>query len=283
MLDKFANNTGRPVNSAFMSALLSAMNSDGADNAELCNNQGENAKHSCTSEVIKVTKKCVSKQDCDKVKPDKSDNKKLVSCKCAKPDETDIKVVVKYPHEKLDKKHVQERSFDRLEFNNLIAGELEIVANYCQTEEEREAQIDIAKILCYHRKYLDDHDLREGYDSIMKQVEQGSLQWTDSLGEKLHNHLDYHANVITRSRIAQESQPRNERRNAAVKTTIDNTKEKVYYCLEYNLGTCPQADNHEGRIGGKRVTKFHICRRCHKEGKYKSHRESDDSCSKKNS
>ena len=32
--------------------------------------------------------------------------KKLISGKCTKPDESDIKQVVRFPHEKLDVKHV---------------------------------------------------------------------------------------------------------------------------------------------------------------------------------
>ena len=55
-------------------------------------------------------------------------NKKLVSGKCAKPEESDIKLVIKYPHEKLDAKHIKDRKFDNLEFNILVAGELKIIA-----------------------------------------------------------------------------------------------------------------------------------------------------------
>ena len=53
--------------------------------------------------------------------------KKLVGRKCVNPDDKDIKVVVKYPHEKLDPEHVRDRKYETLEFNILIAGELEII------------------------------------------------------------------------------------------------------------------------------------------------------------
>ena len=56
--------------------------------------------------------------------------KKLVSGKCTKPDESDTKVVVKYAHEKLDPRHVKDRHFDSIDFNFLIAGELEIAAEH---------------------------------------------------------------------------------------------------------------------------------------------------------
>ena len=51
--------------------------------------------------------------------------KKLIRGKCTKPDESDIKVVVKYTHEKLNTRQVKDRKFDSLEFNVLIAGDLD--------------------------------------------------------------------------------------------------------------------------------------------------------------
>ena len=214
-----------------------------------------------------------------------STNKKLISGKCTRPDESDIKQVVKYPHEKLDPRHVTDRDFDKLEFNILIAGELELIALHSMSEQERSARIDVAKVLCYHKKYLDDRSLREGYDSIMKQVEQGNIQWAHNLGEKLHQHLDYRANVILRDRMNNEGFTKVENRKQQDKrgptggeTTV---KDRVFYCLDYNLGTCPQSDHHEGRIGTKKVTKFHFCKRCHKDNEYKSHRDTDTSCPKR--
>ena len=212
-------------------------------------------------------------------------SRKLVSGKCTKPDESDIKKVVKYPHEKLDSKHVTNRDFDKLEFNILIAGELELIALHSIGEQEKAARIEVAKVLCYHKKYLDDANLRAGYDSIMKQVEQGVIDWDDSLGEKLHQLLDYRANVILRDKMNNEGFTKVEykkptERKSSTFSADSGNKEKVFYCLEFNLGTCPQTDHHEGRLGSKKVTKFHICRRCHKDGEFKSHADGDD-CPKK--
>ena len=90
--------------------------------------------------------------------------------------------------------------------------------------------------------------MREGYDTIFRQIEQGRLNWNDKLDVKLHEHLDYRANVIVCNKIAlPEGPPRNENKKAQVdRKTVNNetgAKEKVIYCLEYNLGTCPHADN----------------------------------------
>ena len=67
---------------------------------------------------------------------------------------------VKYAHEKLDSKHTQHKEFDALEFNLLIAGELELISLESIPEDERDARIEVAKTMCYHKKYFEDGNLR---------------------------------------------------------------------------------------------------------------------------
>ena len=103
---------------------------------------------------------------------DKENNKKkLVSGKCAKPKECDIQIVVKYPNEKLDPKHTKDRSFDLLDFNMLITVELEIINWEGITQVEQSACIEVTCTLCYHKKYLSDGYLGEGYEAIMNQIQ----------------------------------------------------------------------------------------------------------------
>ena len=70
--------------------------------------------------------------------------KKLIIGKCAKPDKSDIKLVVKFAHEKLDSLHVQKKVFDKLVFNLLIAGELELI-DWNSISEECSTYINVAK------------------------------------------------------------------------------------------------------------------------------------------
>ena len=128
-------------------------------------------------------------------------NGKLKSGKCARPDEVDIKRVVKFPHEKLDSRHTQVKAFEKLDFNLLIAEELEIALLDCISQKERMATLGMAKTICYHRLYLEDKDLRNGYDDIMRKVEQGKLDWGNNLAEKLHEHYVFRANVNLRARL----------------------------------------------------------------------------------
>ena len=135
----------------------------------------------------------------------KEDRKKLISGKCAKPDDLDIKVVVKNAHKKLDSRHIKDKQFDALDFNILIAGQLELASLPEMSPEEHNMRICIAKTLCYHRMYLNDHDIREGV-TILKQVEQGRATWNDNLAQRLHEHLDYRANVIMQRKIAESQE-----------------------------------------------------------------------------
>ena len=256
------------------------------DDNELCTQTTESdciIKEANDNKVNKVKGSCTTSEDSKEKEIDRK--KKLVSGRCARPDETDIKLVVKYAHEKLDPRHISIRDFDQLDFNTLIAGELEIALLEETPLCEATARIEIAKTLCYHRRYLGEKELIKGYDNMLKQVEQGKLTWTDEMSEKLHQHLDYQANVITRDKMLaqQETGFTKVERGKASGNGRNNTdgKEKAFYCLEYNLGTCNFKGSHEGRLGTRRITKQHICRKCHREGEIKNHRETDEACNKR--
>ena len=220
----------------------------------------------------------------------KNDNRKLVSGKCAKPDETDIQVVVKFAHKKLDPRHVLDRNFDHLSFNQLVAGELELIARRDISELERDARIQIAKTICYHKQYLSDADLRSGYDTILKNVEKGIEPWSPMLGEKLHQLFDYRALSIMREKMqsakieANPVLPSNEgkgEKRSPDKTGTGTEEEanRPIFCMEYNQGTCNHTESHEGNFAGKKTIKWHICRKCRRMGFIAHHTEKE--CNRK--
>ena len=286
-IDQFSNKRGANATAGpdAALALLAAL----GDNCDYTSCDETKDSQDKATKLLENFKKCVSKNNSpiknkhNTNNPQGESTKKLVSGRCAKPDDTDIKVVVKYAHEKLDSRHIKEKIFDKLKFNTLIAGELELVDGHCNSEEEKNARIQIAKTLCYHKNYMEDDKLREGYEAILQQVEQGKLNWSDELGIKLHEHLDYRANVNMRNKVSQQETTKTDRKQYSDRKSIEvkNNGERVIYCLDYNLGKCPHSDHHEGRFAGKKVTKFHICRRCHTEGEFKSHKDSEPACPNK--
>ena len=221
----------------------------------------------------------------DKVK------KKLTSGRCTKPDEADIKRVVKYTHEKLDPRHSNDHTFDNLPFHMLIAEELELASQPNITNEERDTRIAIAKTLCYHRSYVEETILREGYDQMLKKIERGIQNWDPVLGEHLHEFLDYKANVMMRERFQQEkvtpftkvehrkgSKPQHER-NTEKQEKSSEVKDRIIYCSDWNNGSCSFADHHDGKFAGRKCVKFHICRKCYSQGhEIRSYKDGSDEC-----
>ena len=220
-----------------------------------------------------------------------TDNRKLKSGKCAKPDSCDIKKVVKFAHEKLDVKHVKNRTFDSLSFNLLMAGEIELVLLKSTKPDEKEARLNIAKVLAYHKQYLSDAELREGYDYVLKTVEQGQKNWCDNLGEDLHEFLDYRANVIARAKLHESRSTITKQQDEVFNQKMekignDNKKaepealgnKKPVFCMEYNQNKCEHSSSHEGSFGGRKVIKWHICRRCRRFNEIVHHPESDPEC-----
>ena len=207
----------------------------------------------------------------------------MVSGKCTKPDESDIKQVVKYAHEKLDAKHVQDRSFDSLSFNLLVAGELEIAL--LQSGPEKIVRVNIAKTICYHKQYLKDEDLRSGYDYIMKKVEQGMMSWEDDLADELHKHYEYRANITLRERLSENGYKKTDKidkgsEGPRVTEVVfkDLEKTRPAFCMEFNHGNCAHESSHEDNFGGRKCIKWHICRRCRRFGELRSHPENDGKC-----
>ena len=216
----------------------------------------------------------------------------MVSGKCAKPEDTDIKLVVKYTHEKLNPKHILDRSFDQLAFNQLIAGELELASRPGVSSLEKEDRINITKTICYHKQYLADDDLRTGYDNVLKKVEQGATSWGENLGGQLSDFYDYRANVILKTKLQhKEMPPRGDKHRAeSGESTSSNSsstdnytfedleRNKPVFCMEYNKLKCQHSNTHEGQFGGRKCLKWHICRRCRCFGEIRHHPEEDQNC-----
>ena len=208
-------------------------------------------------------------------------DKKLVSGRITKPDESDIKKQVKYAHEKLDPRHVKDRVFDKLDFPLLIAGELELASRPEISMEERVARVEIAKTLCYHKLYLNDEDLRTGYDSVLKTVEQGQEVWSSKLASNLNNHLEFRANVAWREKIDKVTNG-NKKKDSVSDTSksdlgsvSEEAEPKLIYCMDFNKGICSNQKSHYGKWKGKKLMKWHVCKACLKNSEIKNHAEKD--------
>ena len=247
--------------------------------------------------VIQLTEKMKTWEEKQDNSGEKESKKKLVSGKTTKPDESDIKKQVKYAHEKLDPRHTKDRIFEKLNFPLLVAGELELALQDGISNEERKSRTQIARTICYHKKYLTDDDLKTGYDTILKKIEHDETDWSADLGEELHRYYDYRANVLLRERTQINNFNTNSIKNKNVSTNSVTNKEeeedpdtkqqaldettRIIYCMDFNLGRCSHDKSHVGKWKGKKQMKWHVCRQCLKNGELKEHKENDETCGNK--
>lgn len=263
----------------------------------------ESAKASSTTESTEdssseSTSKSSNSDSSSGAKAAKKKNKlkkkkgKLKSGRVEVVDEMDIVKTVKYPHAKLDSDFVTNKKFDSLPFHHLVAGELELISRKNCKQEERMARIEVLKYLAYHFAFLDTEELREQYDSIMKKVERGELNWSSNLGKKIHKSLSFRRDTLRQTRELSDAKIRQGDRvkitkpdKKTEKTSVkEKAQEEVIYCADYNKNKCSFSTSHLGRWGGRDVMKLHICRVCLSEnGQKKGHPEGDESCPSKKS
>ena len=272
---KFKNKRGQPLSQEELFDLLASLNNNKVKDHIHTGGSSHNTGKLTVKEDGRFKNKS-NKGDSIHTSEDEENgsNKRLKSGKCTRPEEVDILKTVKFPHEKLDTKHMQIKNFDHLPFNLLLAGKLETIALGAIGGQERLARIGVAKTMCYHKLYLEDHDLRNGYDNVMKQIEQGILQWQDQLGEKLHDHYVFRANINLRNKVENGNFKQQEKKLESQENKTEKIipeGEKIVYCQDYNKKSCLHNDHHEGRFMGKKTTKWHVCSKCLKVGEKKSH------------
>lgn len=178
-------------------------------------------------------------------------------------------------------------SLESLTFDQLVAGELEICTMSDIAKIEKSARLRILKLLAYFAHWLPQKSLLEVYKAVILKVEKGVYTWSTELVNKVENMLD---RAVSVNRLKKESEVRksegqekekNEKMRQHKKEpgVLLKSGEKIIYCFEYNKGKCDKDTVHEGKFGGKEVTKHHVCRVCLSNDKEKKfHPENDDKC-----
>lgn len=178
-------------------------------------------------------------------------------------------------------------ALEDLSFNQLVAGELEICTACEISKPERNARLRILKLLAYYASLLSQPAIIEIYKAIILKVEKGLFTWSPETVIKAENMLD---RAVSKAKFQGENsarRPEKQVERGKDKSRKDlgivlKTGEKVIYCADFNKGRCDKENNHEGKFGGKEVTKHHVCRVCLTIDKEKrSHAEGDEKCPNK--
>ena len=168
-----------------------------------------------------------------------------------------------------------------------MAGELELICRPNISEDEKQARLLIAKTIAYHKLYVTDEELRKGYDSVMKSVEQEAEAWSPKLADELNKFYEFRANAVLREKLEKGAEKLT---GSGVKKTEEGGQggeskedgedtEKMIYCMDFNKGICQYNKSHMGKWRSKKVMKYHMCRICLKNNDVANHSERE--CKKK--
>lgn len=178
-------------------------------------------------------------------------------------------------------------TLDSLSFDQLVAGELEICTMKDLSKKEKNARLQILKLLAYFANILPQSALIDVYKAVILKIEKGLFIWSSEIVEKAENMLD---RAVSKHKMQREIETQK------ITRTTDKMKEKpkkefgiqlkngdkIVYCADFNKNKCDKDSNHEGKFSGRDVTKFHVCRTClviDKEKRF--HPETDEKCPNK--
>ncbi len=168
-----------------------------------------------------------------------------------------------------------EPRFSDISIAFLTCGELEALTRKNVSPAEVKSRMHILKKLCYASgNGMSDNNVRELYKSFMSSIEEGRIVWGDTEAiDRLENQV-----MI---RIMQDSQrnDKTKKQTKSFKKKSSDGSETIYWCKDFNKGTCTFTDHHEGLFNGEMTKLWHICRLCFsKTGHKKFHKVSDPTC-----
>ena len=199
--------------------------------------------------------------------PNNSQSTSLTSGRSAKVETGVIRPVV-WPHTRLAGR-IANPSFDRLDLENLIIGELGIIEDQTISDLERRARISqIKRLLQFSRNYSVDQ-LREFHAAFLSTVERTGL-WNVDVGE-LASQVLFLAprpqQVAQVGRIQQQEAGRRQRNRGS---------SRRFFCSAFNRNSCPHTGTHRQVLGGRNRWVEHFCAHCYLHfGEVAAHSEQD--------
>ena len=189
-----------------------------------------------------------------------------------------VKTQVAWPHSQLRYEYVSEPfNFQELNLNLFIAGELEIITCGSISQTQKEARLDLLKILVYESNTYPLKAIKDWYASFMHSIEMGRGTWEEN------PYLTGQA-ILARHR-PEDKKGKSKKYPVGGSNTSSYTsgqsseKSKVWFCALYNRNRCSKGDSHETSIRGKTVSVEHICAVCWlKTSKKEKHPECSSSC-----
>jgi hypothetical protein len=179
-----------------------------------------------------------------------------------------------YPQSSLRFEYVTSSiTFDKLEWNLFVAGELEIISSPSMQASERKARLELLKKLMYLCSSYDFVVVKNLYAAVLREIELGHLKWGDS--------YQYVESAILSSHVSNVNKKSMNVRHKTEKSRSDTsvTTERVWFCSQFQRNKCQQKAPHITVVKGIARLSQHICASCWIKDKVKlEHPECSSSC-----
>lgn len=188
---------------------------------------------------------------------DASENRKKVKSGMYDKIADDVVMKLKWPHKKLDPRWVARRpAVHQLQFEHVVAGEIAIIMRSSNPEEVKCRLHILQKLAYWNLQEQGWPRVRDIYTGILHRLEEGEATWSATFDE-----YDMAFPIkISHNRGSTTG------------------KREVFWCKDFNKGTCTLDSGHKATIAGRERVVTHICAACWKQGKREKHSETDASC-----
>jgi hypothetical protein len=190
-----------------------------------------------------------------------------------------IRYKQRYPHSQLRYEFVShDISFQNLDLNLFVAGELEIISDPKTKGSEQTGRLALLKRIMYLNTSHDFKLLKSYYAAVLREIELGSKSWNDDFTylELVLFNSNYSS---SKSSLQQGAKPKKYPSSQYSKPFADTDSSPVWFCSAYQRNRCEQKHNHMIVVRGKMHMAQHICATCWIKDKVKlQHPESSSSC-----
>ena len=173
-------------------------------------------------------------------------------------------------------------SFDKLDFNLFVAGELEIISDIKTGNLERKGRLELLKKLMYLSNSYEFTIVKSLYAAVLREVELGHLDWGEDFSY-------VESAVLTKNKIkskgASDSVQFRPKPSYSLPKEISSSsaENKVWYCQKFQSNKCSQKTSHAIIVKGKSKFAKHICATCYLADKKElAHPECSTACPQQN-
>lgn len=183
----------------------------------------------------------------------------------------------KYPQAFLRYEFVSSNlSFDKLDLNLFVAGELEIISDRKIKDLERSGRINLLKKIMYLSTSYDFSTLKSFYAACLREIEVGNRTWSDDFSSVETAILQ---KFVPKARSFSHFGKKTNYKNKRPVEGQTEKEGKLWFCPFYQRNKCEHKGNHLKVINGRNHYCQHVCATCwQKDSKKLEHPECSSAC-----